>query len=118
MLQEASGWLPGLERSIEHFNSGKMVLRATLICGLALLLIRIASKHFPSEATDFDMIFAIMLGSTLSRGINGSAPFLPAVRATAATVPAPFAHSAPPPWHSGAVRRSGNRTFGGVLLGD
>jgi hypothetical protein len=30
-----------------------------------------------SKATAFDVIAAIMLGSIMSRAINGSAPFLP-----------------------------------------
>lgn len=76
--------LLGLERDLENVNSGQMVLRAILIYALALLLIRIASKRFLSKATAFDVIVGIMLGSILSRAINGSAPFIPTVLAGAA----------------------------------
>jgi uncharacterized membrane protein YcaP (DUF421 family) len=87
MLQ--SSWehlqrLLGLERDLENVNSGQMVLRAVLIYAFALLLIRIASKRFLSKATAFDVIVGIMLGSILSRAINGSAPFVPTILAGAA----------------------------------
>jgi uncharacterized membrane protein YcaP (DUF421 family) len=85
-LRDSANWLLGLERSVEDVNSAQMALRAILIYGLALLLIRIASKRFLSQATAFDVIVAIMLGSVLSRAINGSAPFLPTVLAAAALV--------------------------------
>ena len=76
--------LLGLERDLEDVNSGQMVLRAVLIYAFALLLIRIASKRFLSKATAFDVIVGIMLGSILSRAINGSAPFVPTILAGAA----------------------------------
>ncbi|WP_207539547.1 DUF421 domain-containing protein [Sabulicella rubraurantiaca] len=85
-LQETADWLLGLERDIKDVSSGQMALRAILIYGLALVLIRVASKRFLSQATAFDVIVAIMLGSILSRAINGSAPFLPTVLAAAALV--------------------------------
>jgi uncharacterized membrane protein YcaP (DUF421 family) len=57
-----------------------------LVYALALLLVRIGSKRFLSQATAFDVIVAIMLGSILSRAINGSAPFIPTILASAALV--------------------------------
>jgi uncharacterized membrane protein YcaP (DUF421 family) len=39
--------------------------------------VRLASKRFLSEATAFDVIVGIMLGSIMSRAMDGSAPFLP-----------------------------------------
>jgi uncharacterized membrane protein YcaP (DUF421 family) len=78
--------LLGLERNLEGVNSGQMALRAILIYALALLLVRIGSKRFLGQATAFDVIVAIMLGSILSRAINGSAPFIPTILASAALV--------------------------------
>jgi uncharacterized membrane protein YcaP (DUF421 family) len=40
-------------------------------------LVRVASRRFVSQATAFDVIVGIMLGSILSRTVNGSALFLP-----------------------------------------
>jgi uncharacterized membrane protein YcaP (DUF421 family) len=85
-IRDAANPLLGLERDIGDVNSAQMALRAILIYGFALLLIRIASKRFLSQATAFDVIVAIMLGSILSRAINGSAPFLPTVLASGALV--------------------------------
>ncbi len=78
--------LLGLERSLDDVNSGQMALRAVLIYILALALVRIGSKRFLSHATAFDVVVGIMLGSILSRAINGSAPFLPTILASGALV--------------------------------
>jgi hypothetical protein len=67
-------------------NSGQVALRAILIYALALLLVRIGSKRVLGQATAFDVIVAIMLGSVLSRAINGSAPFVPTILASGALV--------------------------------
>jgi uncharacterized membrane protein YcaP (DUF421 family) len=50
-------------------------LRTILIYGFTLALIRLGSKRFLSKATAFDVIVAIMLGSVMSRAIDGSTPF-------------------------------------------
>jgi uncharacterized membrane protein YcaP (DUF421 family) len=89
VLQSASEQLQlllGLERDLENVNSGQMALRAMLVYVLALLLVRIGSKRFLSQATAFDVIVAIMLGSILSRAINGSAPLIPTILAAGALV--------------------------------
>lgn len=78
--------LMGLELDVQDVGVGQMTLRAVLIYALALLLVRIASKRFLSQATAFDVIVAIMLGSIMSRAINGSAPFLPTILGSAAIV--------------------------------
>lgn len=78
--------LLGLKRDLDSVNSSQMVLRAILVYALALLLVRGSSKRFLSQATAFDVIVAIMLGSILSRAINGSAPFAPTMLAAGALV--------------------------------
>ena len=50
-------------------------LRTIIIYGLTLAIIRLGSKRFLSKATAFDVIVAIMLGSVMSRAIDGSTPF-------------------------------------------
>ena len=54
-----------------------MALRTLLIYVFTLAIVRLGSKRFLSEASAFDVIVAIMLGSVMSRAINGSAPFFP-----------------------------------------
>lgn len=78
--------LLGLGRDIADVNAFQMALRTILIYVFALAIIRLGSKRFLSEATAFDVIVAIMLGSIMSSAINGSAPFVPTIVAGAALV--------------------------------
>jgi uncharacterized membrane protein YcaP (DUF421 family) len=50
-----------------------VMLRGLIIYLGGLVLIRISGKRFLSKESPFDVILAFILGSTLSRGINGSA---------------------------------------------
>ena len=76
--------LLGLDLDLGDVDSVQMALRATAVYAIMLVLVRLASKRFLSKASAFDVIVAIMLGSIMSRAINGSAPFLPTVVASAA----------------------------------
>src|SRR3569623_614527 len=61
----------------ENAGPVQIALRTILVYVSALVVVRVASKRFLSQATAFDVIVAIMLGSIMSRAIDGSAPFLP-----------------------------------------
>lgn len=52
----------------------QMSLRAVIIFFAALALIRIADKRFMANKTGFDLLLVFVLGSTLSRAINGPSP--------------------------------------------
>jgi uncharacterized membrane protein YcaP (DUF421 family) len=69
--------LLGLGRDVGDVGAVQMALRTIVIYAFSLLIVRLGSKRFLSEATAFDVIVGIMLGSVMSRAINGSAPFLP-----------------------------------------
>ena len=71
----------GYERDIGDVNAIQMALRTMIIYAVTLVLIRLASKRFLAEATAFDVIVGIMLGSVMSRAINGSAPLFPTLLA-------------------------------------
>src|SRR3712207_8480435 len=60
----------GYTRDIGDVNAIQMALRTVLVYAVTLLLIRLGSKRFLSEATAFDVIVGIMLGSVMSRAIN------------------------------------------------
>ncbi|HSL45472.1 MAG TPA: YetF domain-containing protein [Anaerolineales bacterium] len=77
MLEE----LLGLGLDVADVSAAQMALRTVLIYASTLAIVRVGSKRFLSQATAFDAIVAIMLGSIMSRAINGSAPFLPTVMA-------------------------------------
>ncbi len=52
-------------------------LRAALTFFVALFIVRVGAKRFLARNTAFDIILAFILGSTLSRAINSSAPLFP-----------------------------------------
>lgn len=51
-------------------------LRGFLIFAIGLALVRIGDRRSLSQKTAFDALFIVLLGSMLSRAINGTAPFL------------------------------------------
>ena len=84
MLQTIIGQMEaflGFERDVGDVNAMQMALRTILIYAVTLMLIRLGSKRFLSEATAFDVIVGIMLGSVMSRAINSSAPLFPTLLA-------------------------------------
>jgi uncharacterized membrane protein YcaP (DUF421 family) len=77
MIWEQIQALLGLGLDVGDVGSLQMALRTILIYAFTLTLVRLGSKRFLAEATAFDVIVGIMLGSIMSRAINGSAPFVP-----------------------------------------
>ncbi len=69
--------LLGLGVDVSDVDTLQMALRTIVIYAITLALVRLGSKRFLSEASAFDVIVSIMLGSVMSRAINGSAPFIP-----------------------------------------
>ena len=70
-------WAFGTGGSSVHINVAQMSLRAAVVYGATVLIVRMGKKRFMSQATAFDVILSIMLGSMVSRAIAGTAPFLP-----------------------------------------
>lgn len=89
MLQEVGAALEallGLGRDAGDIGAGQMALRAVIVYGSTLLLVRLGSKRFFGKATAFDVILGIMIGSVMSRGINGSAGLVPTLAGGAVLV--------------------------------
>ncbi len=70
-------WLLGID--IKDFNVLQTSMRALVIYVCGLIMIRIGDKRFIGKTTAFDFIFGIMIGSVLSRAINGSAALFPTI---------------------------------------
>ena len=85
-LLATAGRLLGLERDVADVTAAQMALRTAIVYAFALAIVRLGSKRFLSQASAFDVIVAIMLGSITSRAINGSAPFLPTLASAAVLV--------------------------------
>lgn len=64
--------LVGLDIDPGDLNAIQMSLRTIVIYTWTLFLVRLGSRRFLSKASAFDIIVAIMLGSIMSRAINGS----------------------------------------------
>ena len=67
----------GLTRNVQDVGVLQMALRTVVVYAFALAAVRLGSKRFLSQASAFDVIIAIMLGSIMSRAITGAAPMLP-----------------------------------------
>ena len=76
----------GLSVKAENLGFGHMAARACLMYLLLIWLIRSAKKRFLGEATAFDMILVIVLGSIAARGLTGGAPYFPCVLALAVLI--------------------------------
>jgi len=76
----------GLTRDVQDVGVLQMALRTVVVYAFALAAVRLGSKRFLSQASAFDVIIAIMLGSIMSRAITGAAPMLPILVSGAALV--------------------------------
>jgi uncharacterized membrane protein YcaP (DUF421 family) len=63
-----------------------MLVRMLIVFGTTLALVRLGEKRFFGERTAFDLVLSIILGSVISRAINGSAPFFPTLLTSAGLV--------------------------------
>lgn len=81
MPQPAVAWLQGDDVLMT-------AVRTLGVYAFALAAVRLGSKRFLSEASAFDVVVAIMLGSIMSRGINGSGTLVPALSSGAVLVAA------------------------------
>ena len=62
-------------------GAGAMALRTVIVYAFTLALVRLGSRRLLAKPSAFDVIVAIMVGSIMSRAINGSAPFGPTLLA-------------------------------------
>ncbi len=74
---ESIRWALGLDGSVPVW--WQMSLRAIAVFMIGLVLVRVCDRRFLGKNTAFDVLLAVILGSILSRAINGDAPFLETV---------------------------------------
>jgi uncharacterized membrane protein YcaP (DUF421 family) len=72
--------------STTDYSTLQMVLRAITVYISTLVIVRIGETRFLGENTAFDAIVGIILGSVVSRAINGDAELLPSLAAGLAIV--------------------------------
>jgi uncharacterized membrane protein YcaP (DUF421 family) len=76
----------GIGLQADDINAGQMALRAALIYVSILIVVRLAKKRFLANATAFDVVVGIIIGSIASRAITGNAPLLPSIAASSTIV--------------------------------
>lgn len=85
-LWEGVRWALGLDKDARHLDTLQMSLRALLVYLAGWAILRAGGNRFLGRETAFDIVLGFVLGSTLSRAINGSAPLFVTVISSALLV--------------------------------
>jgi uncharacterized membrane protein YcaP (DUF421 family) len=76
MLWESLRWAFGVDTDPRSFNVLQVSLRALLIYLVGLLIIRLGRNRLLGRQSPFDIVLGFVLGSVLSRAINGTSHLL------------------------------------------
>ena len=85
MFEATYGFLDrllGLHLNAEDLRLHHMVWRSFVVFICAVLVARIGDRRFLGHNSGFDIMVLVMLGSVLSRAINGQAAFFPTLGAS------------------------------------
>jgi uncharacterized membrane protein YcaP (DUF421 family) len=69
--------------TIDRFEIGQECLRAVLIFAYGLVFLRFSGRRIFAGWSPLDFVISIIVGSSLSRALTGSAPFLATLAAVA-----------------------------------
>ena len=78
--------LLGLQRSPEDLTLVNMTARAVIVFATGIVLLRLGARRGLGRNAGFDILLGVVLGSVLSRAINGHAAFFPTLGASAVLV--------------------------------
>jgi len=78
-------WL-GLQVQSHDLSWQQMALRTVVVFAFGVILMRLADRRFLGHNAGFDVLLGVVLGSVLSRGVNGQAAFFPTLLASAVLV--------------------------------
>ncbi|HXM71289.1 MAG TPA: YetF domain-containing protein [Thermoanaerobaculia bacterium] len=76
----------GLHAEPKDFTMQQVILRAAVTYLVGLAILRLGRSRFLARESAFDVVLAFILGSVLSRAINGTSPFLLSIGASALLV--------------------------------
>jgi uncharacterized membrane protein YcaP (DUF421 family) len=68
--------------SADDLTVAQVAVRALVVYFTLILFIRLGKKRFLGQATAFDAVLIIMIGSLSSRAVSGTAPFVATLVAT------------------------------------
>lgn len=63
-------------------TTAQVCIRAIVVYGVLVLLVRLGKKRFLGQATAFDAVLIVLIGSVASRAVSGTAPFIASLAAT------------------------------------
>jgi uncharacterized membrane protein YcaP (DUF421 family) len=75
-LMQGLEWALGLHAEPKDFNLLQVCLRSVLTYLVGLAILRLGRNRFLARESAFDVVLAFILGSVLSRAINGTSPLL------------------------------------------
>jgi uncharacterized membrane protein YcaP (DUF421 family) len=78
--------LLGLHAAANDLTFSQMGCRCLIVFAVGVVLIRVADRRFMARNAAFDVLLGIVLGSVLSRAINGQAAFFPTLGASAVLI--------------------------------
>lgn len=81
-FQDLLDRLLGLTLDADQLEFHHMAWRTLIVFAVAVVLARAGARRFLANNAGFDIMVAIVLGSVLSRGINGQAAFFPSLGAS------------------------------------
>jgi uncharacterized membrane protein YcaP (DUF421 family) len=81
-LMEILDTLLGLSAKTEQLGILQICLRAVIVFFVLIAYVRLGKKRFLGQASAFDAILLITIGSVASRAITGNAPFFGALAGT------------------------------------
>ena len=81
-LNRVDTWLGLSAVKAEELSTLQVCLRAMVVYLVLIGYVRFAKKRFLGEATGFDAIVVIIIGSIASRAISGTAPFVASLAGT------------------------------------
>jgi uncharacterized membrane protein YcaP (DUF421 family) len=85
-LKETADRVLGLSLQSHELGFGHMSARALIVFCFGVFLARAGDRRMLGHNAGFDIMLLVVLGSVLSRGINGQAAFFPSLGASAVLV--------------------------------
>jgi uncharacterized membrane protein YcaP (DUF421 family) len=85
-IREALDRVLGLSLQAHELGIGHMAARALVVFCLGVVLSRLGDRRMLAHNAGFDIMLLVILGSVLSRGINGQAAFFPSLGASVVLV--------------------------------
>lgn len=82
-ITEAADRLLGLHTEPGSLNLAQMSLRAIIVFAWGVTIVRLGDRRLLGKNSGYDVLLIVVLGSVLSRAVNGQASFLPTLGVSA-----------------------------------